>query len=219
MISEDSTPRTCHDLHTVDLMYIKKKKKMHTPPPAVRSKFLSKLIFAPRCVWHSDRAYYWVCACPNSHSTLQCSSFIIIIVAERRSCAGSVHYVEYRAIQAPEACARSRRSYGSHRKTWASRPYIQWPVAPVAYQVILEPGIGQFRESNPPECILVYIRGDLILCTNWLAERARAWVSNTRWKTDEQWDCRTLCVIKIEGKNRGEEGATPVTTACPEAGK
>ena len=28
-----------------------------------------------------------------------------------------------------------------------------------------------------------------------------------------------LCAIKIEGKNRGEEGTTPVTTACPEAGK
>ena len=28
-----------------------------------------------------------------------------------------------------------------------------------------------------------------------------------------------LCAIKIEVKNRGEEGATPVTTACPEAGK
>ena len=24
---------------------------------------------------------------------------------------------------------------------------------------------------------------------------------------------------KIEGKNRGKEGTTPVTTACPEAGK
>ena len=29
------------------------------------------------------------------------------------------------------------------------------PVAPVAYQVILEPGIGQFREFAPPECTLV----------------------------------------------------------------
>ena len=28
-------------------------------------------------------------------------------------------------------------------------------VAPVAYQVILEPGIGQFREFESPECILV----------------------------------------------------------------
>ena len=25
--------------------------------------------------------------------------------------------------------------------------------------------------------------------------------------------------MKIEGNNRGEEGTTPVTTACPEAGK
>ena len=38
-------------------------------------------------------------------------------------------------------------------------------------------------------------------------------------KIDEQWDCCTLCAIKIEGKNRGGEGTTPVTTACPEAGK
>ena len=27
--------------------------------------------------------------------------------------------------------------------------YIYLPVAPVAYQVILEPGIGQFREFEP----------------------------------------------------------------------
>ena len=36
---------------------------------------------------------------------------------------------------------------------------------------------------------------------------------------DEQWDCWTLCAIKIEGKNRGGKETTPVTTACPEAGK
>ena len=65
--------------------------------------------------------------------------------------------------------------------------------------------------SSPAECILVlYIRWDFFLCTNWLAESARAWGSNTRWKIDEQWDCRTLCAIKIEGKNRGGEGTTPV---------
>ena len=28
-----------------------------------------------------------------------------------------------------------------------------------------------------------------------------------------------LCAIKIEGKNRGEEGTTPVTTACPKTEK
>ena len=36
-----------------------------------------------------------------------------------------------------------------------SHIHIHWPVAPVAYQVILEPGIGQFRELESPECILV----------------------------------------------------------------
>ena len=39
----------------------------------------------------------------------------------------------------------------------SSRAYI--PVAPVAYQVILEPGIGQFVSSNPPECMLEKNRG------------------------------------------------------------
>ena len=27
---------------------------------------------------------------------------------------------------------------------------MHWPVAPVAYQLILEPGIGQFREFRAP---------------------------------------------------------------------
>ena len=49
-------------------------------------------------------------------------------------------------------------------------------VAPVAYQVILEAGIGQFREFEPPRVhtILVLIRGDFFLGTNCLAESARA---------------------------------------------
>ena len=38
-------------------------------------------------------------------------------------------------------------------------------------------------------------------------------------KIDEQWECWTLCEIKTEGTYRGEEGPTPETTACPEAGK
>ena len=41
------------------------------------------------------------------------------------------------------------------------------PAAPVAYQVILEPGIGQFREVESPRVrTLVYIRRDFFLCTN-----------------------------------------------------
>ena len=37
---------------------------------------------------------------------------------------------------------------GTGRADILTQPYM--PVAPVAYQVILEPGIGQFREFEPP---------------------------------------------------------------------
>ena len=66
-------------------------------------------------------------------------------------------------------------------------------VAPVAYQVILELCIGRFRDFESPR---VHSRtkfvGTFSCAQNWLAESARAWVSNTRWKIDEQWDCWTL---------------------------
>ena len=54
--------------------------------------------------------------------------------------------------------------YNFIRHTW----YIIYePVAPVAYQVILESGIGQFREFESPRVhILLYIHGDFFLCTN-----------------------------------------------------
>ena len=46
---------------------------------------------------------------------------------------------------------------GNHQR------FVVQPVAPVAYQVILEPGIGHFREFESPRvCILVLIRGDFI---------------------------------------------------------
>ena len=41
------------------------------------------------------------------------------------------------------------------------------PVAPVAYQVILEPGIGQFREFEPCRVhTRINSSWDLFLCTN-----------------------------------------------------
>ena len=43
-------------------------------------------------------------------------------------------------------------------------------VAPVTYQVVLEPGIGSLSTN---ECILVKFRWEFFLCTNSLAERAR----------------------------------------------
>ena len=45
--------------------------------------------------------------------------------------------------------------------------YVIQPVAPVAYQVILEPGIGQFREFEPRRVhTLVLTRRDFFLRTN-----------------------------------------------------
>ena len=89
-----------------------------------------------------------------------------------------------------------------------------------AYQVILEPGIGQFREFEPPPSAYSYkFVGTFSCAQNWLAESARAWVSNTiRWKIDDQLDCWTLCAIKIEGKKRGE-GMTPMTTTLSRSWK
>ena len=59
--------------------------------------------------------------------------------------------------------------------TFVGGRYIQIPVAPVSYQVILEPGIGQFREFEPRrEHVLAQIRWDFFLCTNSLAGSARA---------------------------------------------
>ena len=109
--------------------------------------------------------------------------------------------------------------------TWfqgdASPTYISRSPRWRMYEVILEPGIGQFREFEPPRVHTRMNSWGLFLVHNLTCGKsARAWVSNnTRWKIDEQWDCWTLCAIKIEGNKRGGEGTTPVTTACPEAGR
>ena len=49
--------------------------------------------------------------------------------------------------------------------------------------------------------------------------RERLLATYTRWKIDEQWDCWTLCAIQIEGKNRGGEGTTPVTSGLSRSWK
>ena len=43
---------------------------------------------------------------------------------------------------------------------------VYTPVAPVAYQVILEPGIGQFREFEPRRVHTRINSLGLFLCTN-----------------------------------------------------
>ena len=55
------------------------------------------------------------------------------------------------------------------------------PVAPMTYQLILEPGIGQFREfESPPSAYSYKFVGTFSCAQIDLAESARAWVSNTR---------------------------------------
>ena len=94
------------------------------------------------------------------------------------------------------------------------------PVAPVAYQGILEPGIGQFREFEPHRVHTRVNSWGLFSCAQVDLREAR---ERELAKLDENRRAVGLLnrmrAIKIEGKNRGEEGTTPVTTACPEAGK
>ena len=59
------------------------------------------------------------------------------------------------------------RNIGIHSHNYSNdQGFIVKPVASVAYKVILEPGVGHFVSSNPPECMLVKIRGDFFLRTN-----------------------------------------------------
>ena len=74
----------------------------------------------------------------------------------------------------------------------------------MAYQVVLEPGIGQFRGFEPPpECILVYISWGLFSCAQVGFRKARERELTTLdEKIDEQWDCLESA-IKVEGKKPG----------------
>ena len=97
--------------------------------------------------------------------------------------------------------------------------YIK-PVAPVAYQVILEPGIGQFRESEPRRVHTRINSLGLFLVHNLSCGKRESVSKQHSMKNRRAVGLlNPICAIKIEGKTRGEEGKTLVTTACPEAGK
>ena len=69
-----------------------------------------------------------------------------------------------------------------------------------------------FVGSSLIECMLVRA----FSCINMDYRKARKHELATSMKIDEQLECLTLrCATKNEGTHRGE-GATPVTTACPE---
>ena len=76
--------------------------------------------------------------------------------------------------------------------------------------------------SSHPECILVWIRRDFFLCTNGLAENARAWVSNIRWKSTSSGNAEPYALQKWKARTGGAKGRQhlwPQLVQSPEAGK
>ena len=89
----------------------------------------------------------------------------------------------------------------------------------MAHQVILEPGIGQYREFESPR-VNTRINSWGLFLVHKLTYGKRESVSEQHsMKNRRAVGLLNLPAIKIEGKNREGEGTTPVTTACPEAGK
>ena len=91
----------------------------------------------------------------------------------------------------------------------------------MAYQVILEPGIGQLREFEPPRVHTRKNSWGLFSCAKIDSRKARERELATTLdeKSTISGIAESNAREKIEGKNRGEKGTTPVTTAYPEAGK
>ena len=91
----------------------------------------------------------------------------------------------------------------------------------MAYQVILEPGIGQFRGFGPRRVQHSYKFVGSFSCAQIDLRKAREReLATFDEKSTSSGRAEPRYAIKVAGKNRGEEGTTPVTTACPEeAGK
>ena len=81
------------------------------------------------------------------------------------------------------------------------------PVAPVAYQVSLEPGIGQFREFEPPRAHARIISWRLFLVhkIDLRTARERELATFDEKSTSSGIAEPYVCAMKIEGKNRGEK--------------
>ena len=88
----------------------------------------------------------------------------------------------------------------------------------MAYQVIFEPGIGQFREFETPRVHSNKFVGDFS-CAQIDFRKAREHELATLDQNRRAVGLLNPMRDKSEGKSRGVEGTTPVTTACPEAGK
>ena len=85
----------------------------------------------------------------------------------------------------------------------------------MAYQVILEPDIGQFRWFEPRR---VHTR------MNWCAqidlrEARERELPTLDKKLTSSGIAKLYARLKSKARTGGEEGTTPVTTACPECWK
>ena len=90
----------------------------------------------------------------------------------------------------------------------------------MAYQVILEPGIGQFHEFEPRRVHTRINSLGLFLVHKLTCGKRESVSSQHSMKNRRAVGLlNSMRDKKIEGKKRGEEGTTPVTTACPEAAK
>ena len=121
---------------------------------------------------------------------------------------------ELQVFQSIEVCAILKDFLTTRHDT------IEVPVAPVAYQVILEPGMGQFREFEPPR---VHTRMDSrgLFLMHKLTCRKRESVSEQHSMKNRRavGSLNPMRDKKLRQEPEWGGGTTPVTTAYPGAGK
>ena len=93
----------------------------------------------------------------------------------------------------------------------------------MAYQVILKPGMGQFREFEPPRVRTRINSWGLFLVHKLTCKKRESvsWLATLDEKSTSSGIAEPYAPQKLKGRTGagGREGTTPVTTACPEAGK
>ena len=90
----------------------------------------------------------------------------------------------------------------------------------MAYQVILEPSIGQFREIEPRRVHTRINSLGLSLVHKLTCGKRENVIEQQLDENSTSSGIAEPYARKImEGKNQRGEGSTPVTTACPEARK
>ena len=100
------------------------------------------------------------------------------------------------------------------------RVFVGVPVAPMPCQVILEPGIGQFREFESPRVHSgINSRGLLLVAEIDLRKARERELTTLDEKSTSSGIAEPYASQKLKARTGGGKGTTPVTTSCPEAGK